>query len=169
MKILKIETISSPELPEEAKLVYLADQLEEFANWEKKPYPNQKGNPPEILIDDTGVGGGLTDIMQHRRYDVVPINFHARAKDENLYPDTISECWFEVGKIVQEISCPNDKRLQSELANRKGFLDRKGRRMVESKKDYKKRMNGRSPDKADAFLLAFYQARKKAAVAVLDW
>jgi phage terminase large subunit len=44
----------------------------------------------------------------------------------------------------------------TELVNRKSkSLDKKGRRVVESKDDYKAR-GFRSPDDADAFLLAFY-------------
>jgi phage terminase large subunit len=70
--------------------------------------------------------------------------------------------WFELAVIVQEISCPRDDRLLSELTNRKRkTLDKKGRRSVESKDDYKAR-GFRSPDVADGFLLAFYQPTEDA-------
>ena len=42
-----------------------------------------------------------------------------------------------------------------ELTTRRWKMDSKGRRVVESKDDYKKR-GYRSPDKADGLLLAFY-------------
>jgi hypothetical protein len=67
--------------------------------------------------------------------------------------------WFEVGKIIQEISCPQSDRLQAELVNRKQRqLDKRGRRVVESKDDYKAR-GFPSPDEADSFLLAFYNPK----------
>ena len=69
--------------------------------------------------------------------------------------------WFEVAKIVHEIACPEIERLKVELVNRKyKKLDKKGRRSIESKDEYKKRI-AKSPDLADAFLLCFYERKLK--------
>jgi len=114
-----------------------------------------------------GLGGGLTDIMQSRDYNVIGITFNSEAKEKDKYPNVISEIWFDVGKRIQELSCTRDKRLEAELANRKAKLDKKDRRAIESKDDYKKR-GFRSPDIADAFLLAFYQAKISAAFSIVD-
>jgi phage terminase large subunit len=147
LKVIAKKVIPSKQLPEKAKLVFLADEVERFAGYNREI---------RIKPDDTGVGGGLTDILQGKDYNVIPINFGAEAKEPDKYPNTISEMWFEVGKIVHEISCPASDRLQAELVNRKQKpLDKKGRRVIESKDDYKAR-RFRSPDEADAFLLAFY-------------
>jgi len=140
--------VPGKELPEKAKLVYQADQLCHFVDFKKDI---------KIKIDDTGVGGGLTDIMEDRGYNIVPINFQALANDPDTYPNTITEMWYTVAPMVQDISCPEDERLQTELVNRKYKpLDKKGRRVIESKDEYKKR-GFPSPDMADAFLLAFYE------------
>lgn len=147
LKVIDEKVLATPQLPEKAKLVYIADVVEQFAGYNKKV---------RIKPDDTGVGGGVVDILQSRGYNIVPICFGAEASEPDKYPNVIAEMWFEVGKIVHEIACAADGRLQAELVNRKSKpLDKKGRRVVESKDDYKGR-GFRSPDKADAFLLAFY-------------
>lgn len=108
-----------------------------------------------IKIDDTGVGGGVTDDMIARGYNVIPINFGAKASNPDKYPNLISEAWFYLQSIIDQISITNDKDLLVELSNREWKMDSKGRRGVESKDDYKKR-GFRSPDLADATILCFY-------------
>ena len=108
-----------------------------------------------IKIDDTGVGGGVTDEMITRGYNVIPINFGAKASNSDKYPNLISEAWFYLQSIIDNISIANDKDLLVELSNREWKMDSKGRRGVESKDDYKKR-GFRSPDLADATILCFY-------------
>lgn len=108
-----------------------------------------------IKIDDTGVGGGVTDEMIARGYNVIPINFGAKASNPDKYPNLISEAWFYLQSIIDQISITNDKDLLVELSNREWKMDSKGRRGVESKDDYKKR-GFRSPDLADATILCFY-------------
>lgn len=115
-------------------------------------------------IDDTGVGGGVTDNLNHLGFErsTIPINFNNKAEDEDKYANAISEMWFTAAKLIREhrIACKADNGLKAELINRKMKpLDSKGRRVVESKEDYKKR-GFRSPDKADAFLLTFYNKKK---------
>ena len=161
LKVVNSKIIASAQLPEKEKLVFIADEAEIF-------FAHNKKMP--IKVDDTGVGGGVTDILQSRGYNIIPVCFGGTASDPDKYPNVASEMWFEVGKIIHEIACPKDDRLMTELVNRKSKgLDKKGRRVVESKDDYKAR-GFRSPDKADAFLLAFYNAKiSHAAVASVKW
>jgi len=147
LRILKQRTIPAKEMPPKAKLVYLANELEEFLDFNKDM---------QVKIDDTGVGGGLTDIMESRHYNIVPVNFQDGATEPDKYPNAISEMWFQTARIIGEIACPEDERLKMELVNRKSIQgDTRGRRVVESKKEYRAR-GFASPDKADAFLLTFY-------------
>ena len=158
LKVLKSMTITAAQLPDTAKTGFMADRMEEMMLG-VVPRSGRYTNDCLIKVDDTGVGGGLTDDMQRRGYEVQPIVFNSIANDEDKYQDAISEAWFEVGAIVHEIACPDNERLQAELVNRKSKgTDKKGRRGIEGKKDYKKR-GFRSPDFADAFLLAFYEKR----------
>lgn len=157
LKVTGMKTITSKQLPPKEKLEHECDELEIFIDYNKKM---------KIKVDDTGVGGGFTDIISRRGYkNVIGINFNQKAIDEDHYPNAISEMWFEVGKIVHEIACPEpeDERLKKELVNRKSRpLDKQGRRVIESKDEYRKRQKtSQSPDRADSFLLAFYSGTKK--------
>lgn len=133
---------------------FLANELEEFVDF--------KIMPEEVIIkiDDTGVGGGLTDQMVSSRgyKNIIPIKFNQVAIEKDKYPSAISEMWFELKGKVHKVACPHSERLKAELVNRQSkVMDRQGRRVVEDKPEYKKRLGARSPDMADAFLLCFYQ------------
>lgn len=108
-----------------------------------------------IKVDDTGVGGGVTDELKKQHYNVMPINFGSKAMDPNKYTNLISEAWFYMQTIMNYAQLQMDNELLMELSNRAWKMDTKGRRAVESKDDYKKR-GYRSPDKADATILCFY-------------
>lgn len=124
----------------------VCDKLEAFVDYDKSV---------NIKVDDTGVGGGVTDEMFRREYKVVPINFGAVSSDPDKYPNLISEAWFYMASIIDQIQLPMDTDLLQELSGRLWKMDSKGRRGVERKDDYKKRGN-RSPDKADALILCFF-------------
>lgn len=123
----------------------VCDKLEVFADYDKTI---------EIRIDDTGVGGGVTDEMIKRGYNVVAVNFGAEPHDKDKYPNWISEAWWHMAEIMSEAELPLDSDLLMELTTRQWKQDNKGRRAVESKIDYKKR-GFRSPDIADAFIICY--------------
>jgi phage terminase large subunit len=124
----------------------VCDQLEKFAGYDKSIL---------IKVDDTGVGGGVTDEMMKRGYNVLAINFGAKAMDTDKYPNLISEAWFHVAEIMPQIQLDMSEGLLNELSTRLWEMDNTGRRGVESKKIYKKR-GYRSPDEADATIICFY-------------
>ncbi len=124
----------------------VCDKLEEFVQYDKSVL---------IKVDDTGVGGGVTDEMIKRGYNVMAINFGASPNDKDKYPNLISEAWFYMQEIIREIQLVQDNDLLMELSNRAWVMDSRGRRGVEGKDAYKKR-GYRSPDKADATILCFY-------------
>lgn len=113
-----------------------------------------------IKIDDTGVGGGVTDQLKADGYKVVPINFNETANEPDKYPNSISEMWFSFRDTIKTSSIINNERLFTELTTRKYKMDKQGRRAVESKEEYKKR-GFKSPDVADAVLLCYYTPRNK--------
>lgn len=124
----------------------VCDRLEEFAEHDRMVL---------VKIDDTGVGGGVVDEMIKRGYNVMPINFGASATDPDKYPNLISEAWFHLAQIIDTVQLDMDSDLLMELTSRAWVMDSKGRRGVESKDVYKKR-GYRSPDKADALILCYY-------------
>ena len=117
----------------------------------------------KIIIDDTGVGGGVTDRLRKLGANVIPINFGGKAQNKNKYPDIISEMWFCLADQIKHIGIPRDLELMAELAGRYYKYTNDERRKVESKEEYKKRTGRRSPDKADALILAFYNRDNMAA------
>lgn len=124
----------------------VCDRVEQFVGRDKSVL---------VKIDDTGVGGGVTDELIRRGYNVLPLNFGAAASDPDKYPNLISEAWFTLGELLPHIALPMDSDLLMELSSRLWKQDSKGRRVVEGKADYKKR-GYRSPDKADALIMCFY-------------
>jgi hypothetical protein len=132
----------------------VAIRLNEFA----------KGN--KIVIDDTGVGGGVTDKLRSLGANVVPINFGGSPLDKKKYPDIISEMWFNLAGLIGDIGLPNDAELLAELSGRHYKYTADERRKVESKEEYKKRSGRRSPDLADALILCFYN--RQSAMSVPD-
>lgn len=114
-----------------------------------------------VKVDDTGVGGGVTDYGRHCGYNFVPVNFGERALDDERYPNKRSELWFSLAEEARSgnvsfAALPEAFRadLRKQLFAPLYKLDARGRRVVEPKKDTKARI-GRSPDTADSVMLAY--------------
>lgn len=110
-----------------------------------------------IKIDDTGIGGGVTDFMLENGYNIEPIIFGAKSTEPDKFNNLITEMWFYFQSIINEVSLPDIQELKSELSTREYKIDMKGRKQVESKDDYRKKYN-KSPDLADALLLCYYES-----------
>lgn len=122
------------------------DMIEKFINYDKEV---------TIKVDDTGVGGGVTDeLLKREYYNTVAINFGGSAGDRDKYPNWISEAWFRLANIIDDIQLPFNSDLLMELSTRQWSQDVKGRRKVETKNEYKKR-GFRSPDLADACIICY--------------
>ena len=128
---------------------YVAKAVWEFAD---------KNPDIPIKVDDTGVGGGVTDSLSEFGANVIPINFGGEPKNKKKYTILADEMWLEFP--IDEVSIPNDPHLLQELGGRLYDYDKRGRKQVEAKKTFKKRFR-RSPDKADALLLCFYTGYHK--------
>jgi len=138
MQVTDIKMLSKKDTQEVAR------QLYDFAGGGK------------IMVDDTGVGGGVTDKLKDLNAKVVPINFGKRALNKKKYPDIISEMWFNLSDNMDKIGLPDNKELLAELSSRHYRYTADERRKVESKEEYKKRTGRRSPDIADAMILCYY-------------
>ena len=113
-----------------------------------------------IVIDDTGIGGAVTDQITHFVYEsnlstkIIPVNF-ASASDDELYDGIVTQMWFNTKKLIEEkqISVTDTGNMFAELSSRRYKLTHTGQFRIESKDDYKKRTGNKSPDEADAFIL----------------
>lgn len=105
-----------------------------------------------IVVDDVGVGGGVTDQLHEQGFDVVPFNGGSQAHRPNDYPNRRSELWFHARAQLAELDLDADDQLAADLTAPRYTFDSRGRRVVEPKAVTKKRL-GRSPDRGDAVLL----------------
>lgn len=108
------------------------------------------------------VGGHLHDQCREAglEVDVVSINVAERAQDPTRFINLRAELWWEVGRDLSKDMAWDlaevDDGVISQLVAPKYSVARGGRIQVEAKDDVRRRI-GRSPDDADALLLAFYR------------
>lgn len=121
----------------------------------------------DIKIDDTGNGGGTTDSLNYfkaesqktggpYRYVVSPYNFASAPVDGDKYHDITSELYWNFKLLLEakKIALPKDDGLLAELTMRQWSMTPNGKIKVEDKESFKKRTGRKSPDKADAVVLA---------------
>ncbi len=116
-----------------------------------------------IIVDDTGVGGGVTDILRANGFASIGVNAACIAKHDEMYPDVRSELWFVLAERakqghldVSRLDSATRRRLQVQALAPEWAPDAKGRRRLEPKVKTKERCQGRSPDDMDAMNLAYY-------------
>lgn len=113
------------------------------------------GVSPQLVIDDAGLGGGVTDRLRELgEFKVHPYLGAESAQRPDDYPNRRSESWFEFAEVIDQLDLDTDEELGTDLLAPRYRLDSQGRRVVEAKADTKKRLR-RSPDRADAVVMAF--------------
>ena len=122
-----------------------------------------------VKVDSIGIGWGIVGSLKKRRTqgehgaEVVGVNVSESSTQPQKFARLRSQIWWEVGRKLSEdggwdlsgLEASDRDRLVSQLTAPKYSLDASGRIVVEIKSETKKRL-GRSPDDADALLLAFY-------------
>jgi hypothetical protein len=114
-----------------------------------------------VAVDDVGVCGGVTDVLQSHGWHAIGVNVSRAAANPEEYPNLRSALWFDLSKEAElgkvsfaRLPRPVLADLRRELTAPTYTLDVRGRRQVESKDQTKERLK-RSPDNADATLLAY--------------
>jgi hypothetical protein len=127
---------------------------------------NQSG-ATRVKVDAIGIGAGLVGELRNLRdrgahnADIIAVSVSERASDPNMYYNLRSQIWWEVGRLAAEARIMDLSRMENADATIAQLLeprykhDLRGRIQVEPKDEIRKRA-GRSPDNADALLLAFY-------------
>lgn len=108
--------------------------------------------------DHNGLGMGVVDGLRHKGIKITGVFNQESALDYNRYVNLGTEMYFNVRDLVLAKLLPipvNDRTLHDELTNRYFFEKGNGKKAIEPKKVYKKRHDGRSPNRADAYCLAF--------------
>lgn len=107
------------------------------------------------VIDFAGLGAGVYDQLRERSvFPVHGFNSSHRARDPRDYPNRRSEAWFEFSNQLCDLDLDTDEQLLEDLVAPVFTIDSAGRRVVEKKEETRKRLS-RSPDRADAVIMAF--------------
>jgi phage terminase large subunit len=112
-----------------------------------------------VQVDSVGVGGGVADLLRsvtRRGVEVVDVDAGSSSSDET-YARVRDEMWFQLKTWLQGgAGIPDDGMLHQELLTPTYSFLPTQRIKVESKDEIKKRLSGRSTDRADALALAIY-------------
>lgn len=112
-----------------------------------------------IKIDSNGMGAGVFDNLVHLGRRVHGINVSHAPRNRRKFADLTTELWWHLRDLLHPmaqnpIALPRDMRLLGELSGRRYRMNKDNQIQIESKDDFKKRL-GRSPDRADAAVLAY--------------
>lgn len=116
-----------------------------------------------IKVDDTGVGGGVTDFLVHAvndnqlyHFKTIPVNFGQATTQPLKFFNFRAEMFWTLAERFKQrkIAIPDDLELANELAGIRYEFTADKKIKIEDKDKTKKR-TGRSPDKADSLALAF--------------
>jgi hypothetical protein len=111
-----------------------------------------------IHIDAIGIGGPIHDHLIAAGYNSIAVTVSKVASTDE-YPNIRSQLWFDGRALVEagliDVSRIDASAIVEQLLKPGYEYDGKGRQVVDAKKVTKAAL-GRSPDDADAFLLAYY-------------
>lgn len=116
-----------------------------------------------IIVDDTGVGGGVTDRLNEESGKIrggscriIPFNGGEKADDDLHYANAVAEAWMELANALRDgnVDLDDNPAVVAQLASRRTRIQGDRRLALEKKDDYKKRTK-RSPDDADALAMAY--------------
>ncbi|TVZ01261.1 hypothetical protein EAS64_33830 [Trebonia kvetii] len=129
-----------------------------------------------VKIDSIGVGAGVVGEMKNLKAagvhnaKIYGVNVAEKAHDPNKYFNLRSQIWWDLGRLQSQEREWDLSRMDNADSTVAQLLevhyehDLKGRVKVEPKDEVRKRI-GRSPDNADALLLAYYVPKSGAT----DW
>lgn len=109
----------------------------------------------KIVVDDSGVGGGVTDILLEKGYPVIGVNVGEGAIEDNKYLNLRAELHWQFREDLENklVLIEEDEDFLSQSTNIKYKFSGRGLIQVERKQDIKKRKLP-SPDVLDSVLLA---------------
>ena len=124
-----------------------------------------------VKVDSIGVGfgviGELRNLADQRKHkaQIIAVNVSEKASQPDKFKNLRAEIWWEIARGLSErqgwdlSGMENADTTVAQLLEPLWEVDAQGRIQVEPKDEIKKRL-GRSPDNADALLLAFYSGAR---------
>ena len=112
--------------------------------------------PDAIVVEATGVGAGLVDIMRDRGYKIVEVHPGAAAEKYDLYVNRRAEYWSIMRDWLFDEGCISDNGdLFTQLTTILYSMDRHEQRVKLEPKEEMKKRGLPSPDDADMLALTF--------------
>lgn len=109
-------------------------------------------------LDDGGVGAGFRAVLARYGWSVIPRHNQSSAYKKDEFSNLGAEMWWHVRDLFQarKIPKPADETLYTQLITRQNDVSEGlGKKKLASKKRIKE-LGGASPDRADAYVLAYY-------------
>jgi hypothetical protein len=116
-----------------------------------------KGTIGLIVIELDGPGVSAYDSLKQGKYAAVVVGVHTGAQQSDGRNYNLKAKMWRLGREYLEVggcSMPRDPELKAQLSSYR-YSYKGGLLLMEAKKEYKKRV-GKSPDKADAWILTHY-------------
>ncbi len=121
-----------------------------------------------VKVDEIGVGRGVVDSLEEEGFENVGVNVAERSSNLDRFANLRAEMWWNLRESLdpdslrnpEPIALPPDDVLLAELAAVKYKITVRGAIQIEAKDEMKKRI-GRSPDRADAIVLALANVNRE--------
>jgi hypothetical protein len=119
--------------------------------------------PKNVNIDAVGVGAGVFDRLREQKLYVNGVVAGGEPKDKEHYINSRAEMYDELRKRFEagNISIPDDMDLIAQLSSIRFKYASDKKLQIISKEEMKHQYKLKSPDKADALALAFYEPKIK--------
>ena len=116
----------------------------------------------QVTVDDTGVGGGVTDRLRELSYAVLALNFSQKTSDPLHFRGIRDELYWHLRELFRsdEIAIPNNEALIAQLSAIKYKINPLSGRIEIESKDAMKKRGLKSPDEMDSLAIAVWGAKR---------
>ena len=120
----------------------------------------EKNQVDALVIDDTGVGGGVVDRLKEvglSRTRIVAFTAGEKARNETYFFNRVAEIWWAMRNryLSGDLDTDNDPALIGQVSSRTYEHESNERIRLQRKREMR-----RSPDEADALAMTFAVARE---------
>jgi len=122
-----------------------------------------------VTVDDTGVGGGVTDMLRRDDLNVAAFIAAEKPMNDTNYRNLKAEMYFDMSKQFSKdrIKMPEHNQLKADLLNIRYEIDLQGKLIIVSKEKMKK-AGINSPDFGESLMIAYYGTRYKSSNLTID-
>lgn len=135
--------------------------------------PSEPPRVSRVIVDEVGLGGGVVDRLKELKTGGVKAFNGARAASRDgreRFANLRAEAFWHIRYLLERrlIALPRDEKLWEELTTIRWAINSAGRIQIEAK-DLTRSILGRSPGRADAASMAFYDWKRPRTRRVEAW